>query len=152
MQPGSLVRSLGTPRKRDLVRLIQGLVSRHRAQRVVGCGNPVGAEEPSDRAAVSVVPEIGCEKLLNCALIPGVQIDQERGGNPLNFPAPVFSMRLAYSTNTRGKPRVSLSASRLYFSHKAPPNSGEVRAAAVINLAASCGWRTAITATGSNPA
>jgi hypothetical protein len=83
--------------------------------------------------------------------------------------------RLAYSTNTHGRPSVCLSASRVYFSHEVFESSGEARRSArkrrdgLLRVArrnhgvdvegapandamASCEWRAAITAWMSNPA
>src|ERR1700753_976278 len=66
-------------------RPIPGLVPGGRAQRFVDNGHPVGAEGLQHRAAVSVVPKIRCEKLLDCTLVPGAEIDRKRHRDPLYF-------------------------------------------------------------------
>ena len=67
--------------------------------------------------------------ILDCALIPGGEIQRERRGNPPYFPASVVE-QVAYSTDSRGWPRACLSASRVHFSHTAFESSGEARRSA----------------------
>ena len=70
-------------------RPIPGFVPRGRAQRFVGRGKPVCGERLCHRAAVSLAPKLPLETLLDCVLIPGVEIDRERRRNPLYFLGPV---------------------------------------------------------------
>ncbi len=90
-----------------------------RPQRFIDRGNPVVAEGFYQRAGMSMVPKAGCEKRVDRIFISGVEIDYPRATEIRFTSRRQSSTKLAYSTNTRGRARVCLSASRLYFSHKA---------------------------------
>src|SRR5262249_34962514 len=69
--------------------LIPRLVTRCRAHRFVHNRNPVCSKRLYYRTAVPLTVQIRCEKLVDCTLIPGVEINRERRGNPFYFLAPV---------------------------------------------------------------
>ena len=105
---GNHVRSPDTPRKRDQAQTDPRARRARPRTGFVDRGNPVCAEGRSHRAAVSLAVEILFEKLLDCALILGVETYPERRGNPLHFPAPVIQEVGVLDEHARQAARVSL--------------------------------------------
>src|ERR1700682_382951 len=90
------------------LRLAPGLVARSRAQRSLAHREPVRSEGLGYRAAVSLAPKSRFEKLLNCASIPGVEIDREDAGGPLHFSAPIVEEVGVLDEHARQVSRISL--------------------------------------------